>query len=484
MGGDLAGPDFKSVTDINPAYGLMARKYFHSNLAFRVNLLHTRLSASDGKDDQLASRGFSTETPLTELSIDFELDILGHNRNKKKGDKLHVSPYLLLGMGIAFTNPKTDYGDIDNGNGNGDLPLDEYLAVSGTRFALPIGAGLRFTVSRKLAFAVEVASRATFSDYLDGVSQSANPDRKDWYGFGSVQAFYRLSAPDRDEDGVADAKDLCPDIAGTKKASGCPDRDDDGIGNKFDICPDIPGIPAFEGCPDSDEDGIKDSEDGCPTMAGPKNTKGCPDTDGDGIADILDDCPELAGPSKNQGCPSDDLDKDGINNNLDDCPDLPGPAANDGCPYPDVDGDGVADLEDKCPDSKGTAENGGCPEIEISKDWQYLLDFASRNVRFAIGSHSLMPSSFGVLDGVARVMKQYPDYRLKIESYTDDLGTTAFNKDLSDRRAQACFQYLLIEGVAAERMKTIGYGEAYPIATNMTEKGRALNRRVEFTLFR
>lgn len=479
MGGDLGDSQIKSTSDLNPAFGLMARRYFHTNLAFRLNLLHSRLSASDDNQPDLAQRGFSTQTPLTEFSIDFELDILGHRRNRKQVSRFNVSPYLLLGMGFAFTNPETTFTDIDND----DILLDEITAFSSTRFALPLGAGLRFNVSRNMAFALEVSTRATFSDFLDGVSYSANPQRKDWYGFGSVQAWYRLSPPDEDEDGIPDAEDMCPEKKGVRSASGCPDKDEDGVADSLDACVDVPGKAAFNGCPDSDDDGVPDSEDACPTQAGPKSTGGCPDTDGDGLADGLDQCPEEAGSVSNLGCPSEDLDKDGVENERDECPDLPGPAANNGCPYPDSDGDGIADLEDKCPTSIGTPERGGCPVIEIEKAAQYMLDFASRNVRFASGSDELLPASEGILFNIANVMRQYPDYRLKIESYTDNVGSPEFNMDLSRRRAQRCFDSLEEIGVPASRMKIFSYGENYPIATNITEEGRKQNRRVEFTLF-
>lgn len=481
MGGDLGDPQIQSTSDLNLAYGFMARRYFHTNMAFRLNLLHSRLSASDDDQPDLSQRGFSTQTPVTEFSIDFELDILGHRRNKNKDSRFNISPYVLLGMGFAFTNPKTTFGDADGENG--DILLDEITAFSSTRFALPIGAGLRINVSRRMAFAVEVSSRATFSDYLDGVSHSANPERKDWYGFGSIQAWYRLTPLDEDEDGVPDTEDACPLVKGERSANGCPDSDGDGVADKLDVCPDDSGELAFNGCPDSDGDGVPDSEDNCPAQSGPKNTGGCPDSDGDGLADGLDHCPEEAGPEDNLGCPSEDQDNDGVQDERDECPDLAGPPANNGCPYPDSDGDGVADLEDKCPTSIGIPEKGGCPVIEIDKSAQYILDFASRNIRFGINSDELLSTAEGILMDVASVMRQYPNYQLKIESYTDNLGTPEYNMDLSERRAQNCFDYLVKVGVPADRMKIFAYGESYPIATNLTEEGRSQNRRVEFTLF-
>jgi outer membrane protein OmpA-like peptidoglycan-associated protein len=99
--------------------------------------------------------------------------------------------------------------------------------------------------------------------------------------------------PDRDQDGIVDAEDACPDVPGVKtddpKTNGCPpDRDHDGIVDAEDACPDTPGVktddPKTNGCPppppDRDKDGIADADDACPDVPGEKTddpkTNGCP----------------------------------------------------------------------------------------------------------------------------------------------------------------------------------------------------------------
>ena len=81
------------------------------------------------------------------------------------------------------------------------------------------------------------------------------------------------------------------------------DRDEDGIFDKDDACPDTPGLPEFNGCPDSDGDGIQDAEDSCPEEAGLAAFNGCPDSDNDGVQDSLDECPDIVGTPANSGCP-------------------------------------------------------------------------------------------------------------------------------------------------------------------------------------
>lgn len=476
MGGDLVDPNTGSLNDAHFAYGVMARKYFQPNFAMRFNLLRSRLSANDDRYERLNYRGFRSQTPLTELSLDFEWDILGHRRGVD-GSAGGISPYIYAGLGMAIIDPKASF-TVDNRQVQADKNAD----LPGSVFTVPIGAGLRFNASPNWTLALDLGLRPTFSDYLDGVSLAGNPDKNDWYGIGSFQVWYRLTSKDRDGDGIVDADDACPDIAGTDLASGCPDRDNDTIPDDRDNCPDVPGTVALAGCPDSDNDGITDSEDACPTQAGTAAMNGCPDTDGDGLSDAVDGCPEQAGPSENNGCPYGDRDYDGVPDNEDPCPDQAGPVANGGCPYEDRDGDGILDKDDECPDAVGPVANNGCPEVQ--QDEQDVLDFATQNVRFALDDDQLLPESLPILDEVGRVMMDFPSYSLRIEGHTDDRGDARYNQNLSQARARRCFEYLQSKGVPAGRMQFAGFGENRPIADNRTEAGRLQNRRVEFSLFK
>jgi len=87
---------------------------------------------------------------------------------------------------------------------------------------------------------------------------------------------------DSDNDGIADEKDACPNVAGLKIYNGCPDTDGDGIVDGDDACPSAAGSRDLMGCPDGDGDGIADKDDMCPSTAGTLN--GCPDGDGDGYS--------------------------------------------------------------------------------------------------------------------------------------------------------------------------------------------------------
>ena len=187
MGGDLVESNFGSVNEINGAYGLMIRRYFNTNMAVRVSALTTKLTSQDRHFDRYGGQVFISETPVIEFSADFEYDILGHQRNWQ-GNGGKVSPYVFIGVGAALTDPMLTY-DFESE----DIMLDETADVSKTRFIVPFGVGGRYNFSSKGTIALEFSARPTFSDYLDGVSLAGNPGKNDWYGFGSVQFWFKLS---------------------------------------------------------------------------------------------------------------------------------------------------------------------------------------------------------------------------------------------------------------------------------------------------
>ena len=73
-----------------------------------------------------------------------------------------------------------------------------------------------------------------------------------------------------------------------------------------------------------------------------------------------------------------------------------------------------------------------------------------------------------------------PDVQVEISGHTDNVGSDAYNQELSLRRAQSVKNWLVQRGVAGNRMKTVGKGENEPVASNDTAEGRAENRRIEF----
>jgi outer membrane protein OmpA-like peptidoglycan-associated protein len=296
---------------------------------------------------------------------------------------------------------------------------------------------------------------------------------------------------DADGDGVPDYLDQCPDTPvaayGFVDENGCPlDSDGDGTPDYLDKCPGTPdGVEVdADGCPtDGDGDGIADYIDECPdTPAGVKvDANGCPvDTDGDSVPDYLDQCPDTPADVEidANGCPI-DTDGDGVPDYSDQCPDTPAGAAVDenGCPS-DRDGDGVPDYLDNCPTVPGPASNNGCPEI--TQEVHKLFQRALQGIQFETGKSTIRKSSYGILDEIAGMLKENPDYLIEIQGHTDNTGNEELNMKLSDSRATAVRKYLIDKGIDENRMTSKGYGPTQPVADNKTAEGRAKNRRVEF----
>lgn len=103
-------------------------------------------------------------------------------------------------------------------------------------------------------------------------------------------------------------------------------------------------------------------------------------------------------------------------------------------------------------------------------------------VNFAFNSAALNPSAYPKLNQVVTVMKEHPNIKVRIEGYTDDIGTASYNLVLSKRRAESAMNYLISAGVPADRLSAVGYGMKDPVASNKTSAGRAANRRVEFVV--
>lgn len=251
--------------------------------------------------------------------------------------------------------------------------------------------------------------------------------------------------PDRDHDGLIDEQDQCPDDAAPGTKSGCPvaDKDHDGFPDDLDKCPDEP----------EDYDGYQD-EDGCPE----------PDNDSDAIPDEKDQCP------------NDAEDKDGFQDE-------------DGCPDPDNDRDGVPDSADKCPKEPQTygadTPLDGCPV----KSTYSMIEITSTSIEikqmvyFATNKDVILAKSFPMLNEVAKALQDNPNFKIEIGGHTDNRGSAALNKKLSQRRAESVRRYLTDKGkVNGARITAVGYGDSQPIATNQTQVGRDKNRRVEFKI--
>ncbi len=107
----------------------------------------------------------------------------------------------------------------------------------------------------------------------------------------------------------------------------------------------------------------------------------------------------------------------------------------------------------------------------------------AEKIQFKTGSPEILTASAPLLDQIAQILKDHPEVtKIRIEGYTDSVGSAGKNLALSQGRADAVRTHLQHAGVAAGRMVAKGFGEAKPIADNSTTGGRDSNRRVEITI--
>ena len=112
-----------------------------------------------------------------------------------------------------------------------------------------------------------------------------------------------------------------------------------------------------------------------------------------------------------------------------------------------------------------------------------LKDLLGRSgINFASGSAEITPESESVLVTAAQSILSVPGVNIRIDGHTDDQGSAASNRTLSEQRANAVRQDLIAKGVPAAQLTTQGFGPDQPIADNGTDAGRAANRRIEFTV--
>jgi OOP family OmpA-OmpF porin len=468
----------KILVAVMMAMGLSTHAQDSNNswaLSFGVNAVDTRVSAGDGNGgiDPDFSQVFAVKDNWNIIPAVSYISIskyLGHNFSfGVQGSVNRIEKFVKFDANAAVnrvfvTNPgNLMYYGIDGivkysfMNLINSKVVDPSVHVGGgyTFFGdssfgtVNPGVGLTVWFTENVGLSFDATYKKSFGEREDVLGAPDSPTHFQH----TLGLTFKFGGKDTDGDGIYDKDDACPEVAGLKEFNGCPDTDGDGIIDGNDACPAVFGLAAFDGCPDTDGDGVADKDDACPDVFGLAALKGCPDADGDGLTDKDDKCPTVAGPKENAGCP-----------------------------WPDTDGDSVLDKDDKCPEVKGTVANKGCPEA--SEEVMMKLNEYSKTVLFDSGKSSFKKQTYPVLVSITSILKEYPYSRFLIEGHTDSDGSNEMNYTLSQDRAHAVENYLIENGIKADRLEHEGYGETKPIDTNNTAKGKAHNRRVEISLIK
>ena len=117
--------------------------------------------------------------------------------------------------------------------------------------------------------------------------------------------------------------------------------------------------------------------------------------------------------------------------------------------------------------------------VEVSRDGDVIKLNLPDGVTFDFGKANLKSQFYPALDNVASTLAEFNQTIVEVSGHTDSVGSDAANQTLSVQRANAVGNYLMGRGLVRERFEIVGFGETRPVASNDSDSGRALNRRVE-----
>ncbi|MBI3258136.1 MAG: OmpA family protein [Ignavibacteriae bacterium] len=379
--------------------------------------------------------------------------------------------YFFAGYSILLLTPQ----DID------EDPLDgvgkrkhypDYKDENGASFHLIGGIGIDYYPTRNLSVGIQAAYRYMKTDILDGYAQllegggATNPDA--YVEFGLKVSYYLFGSSDTDGDGISDEEE---EKMGTNPYSA--DTDGDGITDYNEIY--MSKTDPFS--VDTDKDGLSDSKETQEYRTDPLS----PDSDKDGLSDsdeiIVYKTNPLLSDTDGDTIPDGVEIKTGIN-----------PLSSD------TDGDSFTDNHDECPSVFGFKENNGCPippkalivhdTIIQTKEVVRVIEkgqsYTPYGINFKRGKYGIEVESELILDDVAKWLRENPTIVVEVRGYTDAEGSHEVNLILSQNRAESVRSYLVSVGIDPTRLTARGLGKNVPAADNSSEKGKAINRRIEF----
>ncbi|MBX3245976.1 MAG: OmpA family protein [Myxococcales bacterium] len=345
------------------------------------------------------------------------------------------TPYFSAAVGarLRFMDNHEGYANEQGGDLLGNLWVSAHLGYhlfDGHQFGVDAAIGYELSVVRPLQLGFFVRGVVMPGGRNQGVDAFVSVGIT-----GSIELWGRTAQLDSDGDGLSNEREI----------------------NRYRTDP-------FN--PDTDGDGLPD---GVEVDGGtdPRN----PDTDGDGLLDGQEDANANGRVDPGETDPREaDTDRGGVPDGYEVQHGTDPLLAQDD----DEDGDGVLNDRDACP---GTA-----PGTEVDARGCAIIRarMVLPGIEFAFDSAEILPASERTLNIALQILRDNPDARVEIGGHTDNVGAAAYNRRLSQQRADAVRAWLVGRGVDGRRMQARGYGAAQPVAPNDTDEGRARNRRIEF----
>ncbi len=395
-------------------------------------------------------------------------------------------PYLYGGIGLLRWN-------VEN---KPSSPSPSATKESGWHGVIPFGGGLEFALADNVILDISGGYNHTFTDDLNYYNNwTSDKTSNDGYFNGGLGLTFVSGSGSSDADGDGLTKKQEKEIGTNPNIA---DSDGDGLtdGEEF-LTYNTDPLKT-----DSDGDGLNDGAEVKTYKTNPNNA----DTDADGLTDSDEVSKYKSNPLK------DDTDNDGLKDATEielktdmNNPDTDGDGLKDGdevnkyktdAKNKDTDKDGLSDFDEitkykTSPTDKDTDKGSVDDKTEVDRGTNPLnpkddviLDVSKpivlEGVTFETGKAEITPESEKVLMKAYNTLLAYPNMKVEIRGYTDNVGSARANKRLSQRRADAVRNWLIAKGISPDRITAVGMGEANPIADNSTPEGRRLNRRIEF----
>lgn len=198
--GDLVEGALPLFKEGNLALAITGRYLVNYNWAIRGSVLFGKLTGDDFNSpiEFHNQRGVSFENPFTEISFTVEWEPFGEQHYLSLNEsKSFFSPYVFIGPGIAFTNPKIDFSRTSRDFFLVDIERDLNESYFKTRFIVKVGGGVKYDINDLWVVGFEFGMHYAFTDYLDGISHAGISENRDWYNFGGISLFHRLQGTER-----------------------------------------------------------------------------------------------------------------------------------------------------------------------------------------------------------------------------------------------------------------------------------------------
>ena len=196
--GDLTPSRLGSYRTLKPGVQIFLSKIITPMFSLRTNLSIGKLKGDDAKytvPGYRQQRNFNFDTPVFEISELLVADVLKNNFARQSS---RLSPYVFAGVGLTFLKIKRDWSRFNAEYFSSEASTIQGLAddaqhsLPKTIPVVPLGIGIRYSLSKRISLNAESSYRFAFTDYLDGFSQSADPSRKDSYQTHSVGIIYQF----------------------------------------------------------------------------------------------------------------------------------------------------------------------------------------------------------------------------------------------------------------------------------------------------